>query len=177
MIFTQYYLDCLSQASYLVADESTGQAVVVDPRRDVAEYLDDARAKGLSIIGVINTHFHADFVSGHLELARETGAWIGYGEAAAADFPVRHLADGERISLGDVTLEIMATPGHTPESISVLVYEHADDEVAYGVLTGDALFIGDVGRPDLLASVGVTADELGVMLYDSIQRKLMGLPD
>ena len=84
MIFTQYYLDCLSQASYLVADESTGQAVVVDPRRDVAEYLDDARAKGLSIIGVINTHFHADFVSGHLELARETGAWIGYGEAAAA---------------------------------------------------------------------------------------------
>ena len=177
MIFTQYYLDCLSQASYLVADETTGQAVVVDPRRDVAEYLDDAHAKGLTIVGVINTHFHADFVSGHLELARETGAWIGYGEAAVADFPVRHLADGERISLGEVTLEVMATPGHTPESISVLVFEHADDEVAYGVLTGDALFIGDVGRPDLLASVGVTADELGVMLYDSIQRKLMGLPD
>lgn len=177
MIFTQYYLDCLSQASYLVADEGTGQAVVVDPRRDIREYVDDAAARGLRIVGVINTHFHADFVSGHLELARETGAWIGYGEAAVADFEVRHLADGERIPLGDVTLEIMATPGHTPESVSVLVYEHADDEVPYGVLTGDALFIGDVGRPDLLASIGVTADELGRMLYDTIQNKLMGLDD
>ncbi|HET6666651.1 MAG TPA: rhodanese-like domain-containing protein [Intrasporangium sp.] len=177
MRFTQYYLDCLSQASYLIADVSTGQAVVVDPRRDVAEYLEDTRANGLSIVGIINTHFHADFLSGHLELARETRAWIGYGAAAKPEFEVRPLEDGERISLGDVTLEIMATPGHTPESISVLVYEHADDEVAYGVLTGDALFIGDVGRPDLLASVGVTADELGRMLYASVQHKLMGLPD
>jgi glyoxylase-like metal-dependent hydrolase (beta-lactamase superfamily II)/rhodanese-related sulfurtransferase len=177
MLFTQYYLDCLSQASYLIGDESTGQAVVVDPRRDVAEYLADAEARGLRIVGVVNTHFHADFVSGHLELARETGAWIGYGEAASASFPIRHLADGERISLGEVTLEVMATPGHTPESISILVFEHPDDDTAYGVLTGDALFIGDVGRPDLLASVGVTADELGRMLYDSVQHKLMGLPD
>jgi glyoxylase-like metal-dependent hydrolase (beta-lactamase superfamily II)/rhodanese-related sulfurtransferase len=177
MLFTQYYLDCLSQASYLIGDESTGQAVVVDPRRDVAEYLSDAEARGLRIVGVVNTHFHADFVSGHLELARETGAWIGYGEAASASFPIRHLADGERISLGEVTLEVMATPGHTPESISILVFEHPDDDTAYGVLTGDALFIGDVGRPDLLASVGVTADELGRMLYDSVQHKLMGLPD
>ena len=177
MIFTQYYLDCLSQASYLIADEATGKAVVVDPRRDVADYLDDARSRGLQIVGVVNTHFHADFVSGHLELAKETGAWIGYGDRASADFQVRSLTDGERISLGDVTLEIMTTPGHTPESISVLVYEHGGDEVPYGVLTGDALFIGDVGRPDLLASVGVTADELGRMLYDSVQRKLMGLAD
>ncbi len=177
MRFTQYYLDCLSQASYLIADEVTGQAVVVDPRRDVAEYLEDARANGLTIVGIINTHFHADFLSGHLELARETGAWIGYGAAAKPEFEVRALEDGARISLGDVVLEIMATPGHTPESISVLVHEHADDEVAYGVLTGDALFIGDVGRPDLLASVGVTADELGRMLYDSVQHKLMSLPD
>ncbi len=177
MIFTQYYLDCLSQASYLVGDETSGQAVVVDPRRDVAEYLNDAEGAGLRIVGVINTHFHADFVSGHLELAARTGAWIGYGDVAEADFAVRSLADGARISLGDVTLEIMATPGHTPESISVLVYERADDEVAYGVLTGDALFMGDVGRPDLLASIGFTADQLGSQLYDSIQHKLMGLPD
>jgi len=177
MLFTQYYVDCLSQASYLVGDTGTGQAVVVDPRRDVAEYLDDARAAGLTIIGVVNTHFHADFLSGHLELARATGAWIGYGRVAQAEFETRPLADGDRVVLGDVVLEIMETPGHTPESVSVLVYEHADDEVAYGVLTGDALFIGDVGRPDLLASIGVTADELGVQLYDSIQRKLMGLPD
>jgi glyoxylase-like metal-dependent hydrolase (beta-lactamase superfamily II)/rhodanese-related sulfurtransferase len=177
MLFTQYYLDCLSQASYLVGDETTGQAVVVDPRRDVGDYLADARAAGLTIVGVVNTHFHADFVSGHLELAKATGAWIGYGAAASPEFEFRALADGERISLGEVTLEIMATPGHTPESISVLVFEHAGDHTAYGVLTGDALFIGDVGRPDLLASVGVSAEALGRMLYDSVQRKLMGLPD
>jgi glyoxylase-like metal-dependent hydrolase (beta-lactamase superfamily II)/rhodanese-related sulfurtransferase len=177
MYFAQYYLDCLSQASYLVGDETTGQAVVVDPRRDVEEYVADAAAHGLRIVGIINTHFHADFVSGHLELAKATGAWIGYGAAGRAAFAVRPLHDGERISLGEVTVEIMETPGHTPESISVLVYEHADDETAYGVLTGDALFIGDVGRPDLLASVGVTADELGRALYHSVQTKLMGLPD
>jgi uncharacterized membrane protein YfcA/glyoxylase-like metal-dependent hydrolase (beta-lactamase superfamily II)/rhodanese-related sulfurtransferase len=177
MHFTQYYLDCLSQASYLIGDTTTGQAVVVDPRRDVGEYLDDAAAAGLRIVGMINTHFHADFLSGHLELAKATGAWIGYGRVAQAEFEIRSLADGERIALGDVVLRIMETPGHTPESISVLVFEHADDELAYGVLTGDALFIGDVGRPDLLASIGVTADELGKQLYDSIQHKLMGLPD
>jgi hydroxyacylglutathione hydrolase len=177
MYFAQHYLDCLSQASYLIGDEKTGQAVVVDPRRDIEEYLADAKAHGLSIVGVINTHFHADFISGHIELAKATGAWIGYGRAAQADFEVRSLSDGERIELGDVVLEIMETPGHTPESISVLVHEHADDPAPYGVLTGDALFIGDVGRPDLLASIGVTADELGRMLYDSVQHKLMGLPD
>ncbi|MCB8904975.1 MULTISPECIES: rhodanese-like domain-containing protein [unclassified Streptomyces] len=177
MFFAQYYLDCLSQASYLIADERTGQAVVVDPRRDVSEYLADARAHGLTVVGVINTHFHADFVAGHLELADTTGAWIGYGSRAETEYPIRTLAGGERIALGDVALEIMETPGHTPESISVLVYEHGEDTVPYGVLTGDALFIGDVGRPDLLASVGVTAEELGAMLHDSVQNKLMALPD
>lgn len=177
MLFTQYYLDCLSQASYLIADDTTGRAVLVDPRRDIDEYLTDARACGLSIEGVINTHFHADFLAGHLEVAAATGAWIGYGHRAETEYPSRKLTDGERISLGDVTLEIMETPGHTPESISILVHEHATDPVPYGVLTGDALFIGDVGRPDLLASLGVTADDLGRMLYDSVQRKLMGLPD
>ncbi|MDG4800164.1 MBL fold metallo-hydrolase [Micromonospora sp. WMMD980] len=146
-------------------------------RRRIDEYLTDARAHGLTIEGVINTHFHADFLAGHLEVAAATGAWIGYGQRAETEYPIRKLTDGERISLGDVTLEIMETPGHTPESISVLVYEHADDATPYGVMTGDALFIGDVGRPDLLASLGVTADELGAMLYDSVQHKLMGLPD
>lgn len=178
MIFTQYYLDCLSQASYLIGDETTGRAVVVDPRRDVGEYLADAHARGLRIEGVVNTHFHADFVSGHLELAERTGAWIGYGRrASGTEFDVRALTGGERIPLGDVVLEILETPGHTPESISVLVYEHTGDSVPYGVLTGDALFIGDVGRPDLLASLGSTADELARMLYDSVQHKLMALPD
>lgn len=177
MFFAQYYLDCLSQASYMIADESTGRAVVVDPRRDISEYLTDADAHGFTIEAVINTHFHADFLAGHLELADRTGAWIGYGQRAEAEYPIRKLTDGERIDLGDVRLQILETPGHTPESISVLVYEHAEDAVPYGVLTGDALFIGDVGRPDLLASIGVTADELGTMLYDTVQHRLMDLPD
>ncbi|MFF2747269.1 rhodanese-like domain-containing protein [Kitasatospora sp. NPDC058048] len=177
MIFSQYYLDCLSQASYLIADERTGQAVIVDPRRDVDEYLADAMARGLTVVGVINTHFHADFLAGHLELAARTGAWIGYGHRAETEYPIRKLTDGERIELGDVTVQVLETPGHTPESISILVFEQPDDTVPYGVLTGDALFIGDVGRPDLLASAGVTAEELGAMLYDSVHRKLMGLPD
>lgn len=178
MYFAQHYLDCLSQAAYLIGDETTGRAVVVDPRRDIAEYLDDARTRGFAIEAVINTHFHADFLAGHLELADSTGAWIGYGQRAAeVEYPIRRLADGDRISLGEVVLEIRETPGHTPESISILVYEHAGDPVPYGVLTGDALFIGDVGRPDLLSSVGHTADDLGRMLYDSVQRKLLSLPD
>jgi glyoxylase-like metal-dependent hydrolase (beta-lactamase superfamily II)/rhodanese-related sulfurtransferase len=176
MILEQYYIECLSHASYLIGDETTGRAVVVDPRRDITEYLNDAAKYGLTIEGVINTHFHADFLAGHLELSEATGAWIGYGRRAEADYPIRKLADGERIPLGDVTLQIMETPGHTPESISIQVFEHASDAVPYGVLTGDALFIGDVGRPDLLASIGVSADELGRMLYASIQR-LMALPD
>jgi glyoxylase-like metal-dependent hydrolase (beta-lactamase superfamily II)/rhodanese-related sulfurtransferase len=177
MHFTQYYLDCLSQASYLIGDETTGRAVVVDPRRDIQEYLADADAAGLRIELIIETHFHADFLSGHLELAEATGAEIGFGEVAKADFPIRRLRDGERISLGDVTLEVRATPGHTPESISVVVYERAVDEVPYGVLTGDTLFIGDVGRPDLLSSIGVSADDLGRQLYHSLHDKLLSLPD
>jgi len=177
MHFTQYYLDCLSQASYLIGDTTTGRAVVVDPRRDVQEYLDDAVANGLTIELVIETHFHADFLSGHLELAAATGAEIGFGEVAETEFPSRKLRDGERISLGDVTLEIRATPGHTPESISIVVYEHPDDEVPYGVLTGDTLFIGDVGRPDLLGSIGFTADELARDLHRSLHEKLLTLPD
>lgn len=177
MIFTQYYLDCLSQASYLIGDETTGRAVIVDPRRDIQEYLEDAATAGLTIELVVETHFHADFLSGHLELARATGAAIGYGEAADAEFPIRKLRDRERISLGDVTLEILATPGHTPESISVVVYERPTDEVPYGVLTGDTLFIGDVGRPDLLASVGVSQHTLARELYGSLHDKLLGLAD
>ncbi len=177
MKFTQYYLDCLSQASYLIGDETTGRAVVVDPRRDINEYVDDAKAAGFEIELVIETHFHADFLSGHLELADATGAEIGYSSVAETEFPSRKLDDGERISLGDVQLQILHTPGHTPESISIVVWEHADDEVPYGVLTGDTLFIGDVGRPDLLASLGFSRDELAEKLYDSLHDKLMPLPD
>ncbi len=177
MKFTQYYLDCLSQASYLIGDETTGRAVVVDPRRDIDEYVRDAAEAGLTIELVLETHFHADFLSGHLELAAATGADIGFSSVASPDFPFRPLADGERISLGDVELEILHTPGHTPESISIVVHEHSGDDVPYGVLTGDTLFIGDVGRPDLLASIGFTRDELAEKLYDSLHEKLLPLPD
>lgn len=177
MIFRQYYLACLSHASYLIGDEHTGRAVVVDPQRDISGYLTDAQEFGLAIERVIETHFHADFLSGHLELAHATGAVISYGEAANPEFAVEPLADGQILSLGDVTLQILATPGHTPESISVVVKEHPDDEEPYGVLTGDTLFIGDVGRPDLLTSVGVSADELASQLYDSLHNKLLALPD
>ena len=177
MIFTQHYLDCLSQASYLIGDESTGRAIVVDPRRDIDEYLSEAAEHDLRIERVIETHIHADFLSGHLELAAATGAAISYGEDADLEFPVEPLHDGQRISLGDVTLEVLATPGHTPESISIVVYEHADDEVPYGVLTGDTLFVGDVGRPDLLADNGLSAETLARAMYESLHNKLLKLPD
>jgi glyoxylase-like metal-dependent hydrolase (beta-lactamase superfamily II) len=177
MKFTQYYLDCLSQASYLIGDEASGRAVVVDPRRDIDEYVRDAESAGMKIELVIETHFHADFVSGHLELAAATGAEIALSSVAETEFVSRGLADGERIALGDVFLEILHTPGHTPESISIVVWEHVDDETPYGVLTGDTLFIGDVGRPDLLASVGFTLDDLAERLYDSMHNKLLPLPD
>ncbi|WP_029114505.1 rhodanese-like domain-containing protein [Mycobacterium sp. URHB0044] len=177
MKFTQYYLDCLSHASYLIGDETTGRAVVVDPQRDVAEYVADAKELGYTIELVIETHFHADFLSGHLELAQATGAKIVYSTVAETEFDSMGVADGERYSLGEVTLEFRHTPGHTPESLSIVVYEDAGDEVPYGVLTGDALFIGDVGRPDLLASIGFTREELAEKLYDSLHDKLMTLPD
>jgi len=177
MIFTQHYLDCLSQGSYLIGDESTGRAVVVDPRRDIDVYLTEAAERGLQIERVIETHIHADFLTGHLELAAATGAQISYSEEADLEFPVQPLRDGQRISLGEVTLEILATPGHTPESISVVVYEHPDDEVPYGVLTGDTLFVGDVGRPDLLSGEGLSSDELARSLYNSLHDKLLKLPD
>lgn len=177
MKFQQYYLECLSHASYLIGDEVSGRAVVIDPQRDVSGYVADAAAWGLSIELVIETHFHADFVSGHLELAALTGARIVYSSVASAEFDVLGVADGERYSLGEVELEFRHTPGHTPESMSIVVWERSGDVVPFGVFTGDTLFIGDVGRPDLLASIGFTREELADMLYDSLHTKLMVLPD
>ena len=177
MRFTQYYLGCLSQASYLIGDEITGRAAVVDPRRDIGEYLDDAAAAGLQIGYVIETHVHADFLSGHLELAAATGATIIYGGGAEVGFPHRQVADGERLALGRVVLEFRATPGHTPESISIVVWQAPEAAVPYGVLTGDTLFIGDVGRPDLLASRGRSPEDMGRQLYLSLHARLLTLPD
>lgn len=177
MKLKQYYLGCLAHASYLIADEKTKEAAIVDPQRDVEQYLADARAEGLSIKYVLLTHFHADFLAGHIELRNRTGATIAMGARAQAEFAVRPLHDSDTIRMGDVRLQILETPGHTPEGISILVFdERQNPETPQAVLTGDTLFIGDVGRPDLLASIGVTADELSDMLYDSVQR-LKDLPD
>ena len=178
LVLKQYYLACLSHASYLVGDSSSCRAVVVDPQRDVSQYVGDARELGLAIERVIETHFHADFLSGHLELAAETGAVISYGSAAAGltDFPIDAVSHGQRLSLGQVELEVLETPGHTPESICVVVRETAD-AVPHAVLTGDTLFIGDVGRPDLLSSFGRTQEEMARSLYHSLRNHLLSLPD
>lgn len=177
MIFRQYQLSCLSLFSYLVGDATTGRAVIIDPQRDVSRYLVDADAEGLRIERVIETHVHADFLSGHLELADATGAVISYGSVADTDFAVDPLKHGQRLSLGAVVLEIRHTPGHTPESISVVIWERATDPHPWGVLTGDTLFIGDVGRPDLLSASGWTAPELARRLYRSLHEQLLTLPD
>ncbi|GAA1381119.1 rhodanese-like domain-containing protein [Pseudonocardia kongjuensis] len=176
LVFRQYYLGCLSQASYLIGDRGSGRAVVVDPQRDIALYLADARAEGLTIERVLETHVHADFLSGHLELAAATRSPISYGDAARVEFPIEPLADGQVLSLGSVSLEVLHTPGHTPESICLVVRDEPG-AAPWGVLTGDTLFIGDVGRPDLLGGAGWSAEELGRALYRSTRRRLLTLPD
>jgi len=178
MKIQQYYLACLSHASYMITDEKTKTAAVVDPQRDIDQYLADAAAGGYAIKHVFLTHFHADFIAGHIELRDRAGATIHLGKKAGAEFEHVAMADGDTVEFGDVRLRILETPGHTPEGISILVYDLATSESApLAVLTGDTLFIGDVGRPDLLASIGVTADELADMLYESITHKLVTLPD
>jgi glyoxylase-like metal-dependent hydrolase (beta-lactamase superfamily II)/rhodanese-related sulfurtransferase len=175
IVIRQLYLGCLSQASYVVGDQSSGRAIAVDPRRDVDELLQAAADDGLTIELIVETHFHADFLSGHLELAAATGAEIAIGAAGDTEFASRKLTDGEVIDLGTVQIDVWSTPGHTPESISLLVRPRSGVEPA-AVLTGDTLFIGDVGRPDLLVAADVPAEHLGAQLYDSITR-LAGLPD
>jgi glyoxylase-like metal-dependent hydrolase (beta-lactamase superfamily II)/rhodanese-related sulfurtransferase len=178
VILKQYYLGCLAHASYLVADEAGGQAAVVDPQRDVAQYLSDAQELGCRIEHVFLTHFHADFVAGHLELRELAGAEIHLGAQARAEYPFTPMAGGACVELGAVRLEVLETPGHSPESISILVYDTGqDDQNPRAVLTGDTLFIGDVGRPDLRAALGWAAEELASRLYDSVHQKLARLPD
>ena len=183
MILKQYYLGCLAHASYLVADEHSGRAAVVDPQRDIDQYLEDADRQSCRIEHVFLTHFHADFVAGHLELRERTGATIHLGARARAEYPFEAMEDGAKVALGEVVLEVIETPGHSPESISILVYDAArrgeggrSAEEPYAVLTGDTLFIDDVGRPDLRASLGWNAEDLAGMLYDSVH-KLGRLPD
>jgi hydroxyacylglutathione hydrolase len=173
MYFKQFYLGCLAHASYLIG--SDGEAAVVDPQRDVDEYIAEAEAHELRIKYVIETHLHADFVSGHQELAARTGAQIVFGEKANAAFAHRPVHDGEEIKLGKVILRFLETPGHTPEGICVLVTDTEVSAQPQKIVTGDTLFIGDVGRPDL--SPTHTPQQLADMLYDSLHHKLMPLPD
>jgi hydroxyacylglutathione hydrolase len=175
MEFKQFYLGCLAHASYLVGSE--GEAAIVDPQRDVDQYIEEARRLGLTIKYVIETHLHADFVSGHRELAAKTGAEIVFGHRAGAEFPHRAVHEGDELRIGKVILRALETPGHTPEGISWLVIDTKISNEPQKVLTGDTLFIGDVGRPDLVGSKGFTTAEMAAMLHDSLHRKLLLLRD
>jgi hydroxyacylglutathione hydrolase len=173
MYFQSFYLTCLAHASYMIG--SDGIAAVVDPQRDVDIYIEDAKQQGLKIAYVIETHLHADFVSGHHELAERTGATIIMSAKAGATFPHRDIHDGEKIEFGKCVLQFLETPGHTPEGICILVTDRERGNDPWAVLTGDTLFIGDVGRPDL--SAGHTPQQLAGMLYDSLHNKLFPLAD
>ncbi len=178
MILKQYYLGCLAHASYLVGDEASGTAIIVDPQRDIQQYLADADKLGLQIRHVFLTHFHADFVAGHLELRDRCGAIIHLGSRAQAEYKFVAMKNGDTLDFPGLRLQVLETPGHTIESISILVFDlQKDEENPHAVLTGDTLFIGDVGRPDLRASLGWSANDLGAYLYDSLHNKLLALPD
>ncbi|HZQ54772.1 MAG TPA: MBL fold metallo-hydrolase [Bryobacteraceae bacterium] len=178
MFLKQYYLGCLAHASYLLGDEASSTAIVVDPQRDIQQYLADAEEAQLHIRHVFLTHFHADFVAGHLELRDRCGAAIHLGAQGQAEYAFLAMKDGDTLDFPGLRLQILETPGHTVESISILVFDLQKDwRKPYAVLTGDTLFIGDVGRPDLRASLGWTATELGGHLYDSLHNKLLKLPD
>lgn len=175
MYFKQFYLGCLAHASYLIG--SVNEAAVVDPQRDVDQYIEAATAQNFKIKYVVETHLHADFISGHRELAERTGAEIVFGEKAGATFPHRAVRDGDELTIGRVKLRIMETPGHTPESVCVLVIDTEVSAQPQKVLTGDTLFIGDVGRPDLAGGKGYTPQMMAEMMYDSLREKLLKLDD
>jgi hydroxyacylglutathione hydrolase len=173
MYFKQFYLNCLAHASYLIGSDS--EAVVVDPQRDVDQYLDEAAAHNLKIKYVIETHLHADFVSGHRELAARSGAAIIFGEKAEATIPHQAVKNGDELTIGKVKLRILETPGHTPEGICVLVIDMEVSDQPQKVLTGDTMFVGDVGRPDLAGGKGYTPQTMAGMMYDSLHEKLLRL--
>jgi hydroxyacylglutathione hydrolase len=179
MDFKQFYLGCLSHASYYLG--SDGEAAIIDPQRDVDQYIAEAESHGQKIKYVIETHSHADFVSGHVELAARTGAKIVYGQKAETKFPTLKVKDGDELTVGSIKLTFRETPGHTPEGITVIAEDpESGDEgvrVPLKVFTGDTLFIGDVGRPDLIGSKGFTSEQMAAMLYDSLHGKILPLPD
>lgn len=175
MNFKQFYLGCLSHASYYFG--SDGEAAIIDPQRDVQQYIDEAESRGQKIKYIIETHSHADFVSGHIELASKTGAEIIYGQRANTQFPTHKVSDGDELNVGKINLKFLETPGHTPEGITIVATNREDPSEPMKMFTGDTLFIGDVGRPDLVGSKGFTAQEMAGMLYDSLHEKILPLPD
>ena len=175
MQFKQFYLGCLSHASYYIGSEA--EVAIIDPQRDVQQYLDEAAANNQKIKYIIETHAHADFVSGHIELAEKSGAEIVYGAKAKTEFPTHKVKDGDELNVGKINLKFMETPGHTPEGITILAENMEDIDAPVKMFTGDALFIGDVGRPDLVGSKGYTAEQMGAMMYDSLRNKILPLSD
>ncbi|NJM24924.1 MAG: MBL fold metallo-hydrolase, partial [Bacteroidia bacterium] len=173
MYIQQLYTNCLAEAAYYI--ESEGEAAIIDPLRETEPYLTLAAERNASIKYVFETHFHADFVSGHIDLARKANAPIVYGPEANTEYKVYNAKDGEVFKLGNVSIQVLHTPGHTPESSCYLLLDESGKP--HAVFTGDTLFVGDVGRPDLLASFGITEEELASLLYDSLRQKLMTLPD
>lgn len=174
MFFKQYYLGCLAHGSYLIG--SCGEAAVIDPQRDVDQYIETASKEGFVIKYIIETHLHADFVSGHRELAEKTGAEIVFGSKAGAAFPHKAAKDGDVLTVGTIKLSILETPGHTPESICILAKDEADESPPK-LFSGDTLFIGDVGRPDLVGGRGLSSEEMAGMMYDSLHQKILKLSD
>jgi hydroxyacylglutathione hydrolase len=173
MFVQQLYTSCLAEAAYYI--ESRGEAAVIDPLRESQPYLDLAKARGAKIKYVLETHFHADFVSGHLDLSKKTGATIVFGPLATPNYAAHVAKDGEKLALGDVTLKVLHTPGHTMESSSFLLIDETGKD--YAVFTGDTLFIGDVGRPDLAVKSDLTEADLAGHLFDSLRNKIMPLND
>ncbi len=174
MYLKQFYLGCLAHGSYLLG--SDGEAAVIDPQRDVDQYIEEANLKGFSIKYIIETHLHADFVSGHRELAERTGAQIVFGEKSGAAFPHIAVKDGDTLKVGSINLSILETPGHTPESICILAKDASNQEPAK-LFSGDTLFIGDVGRPDIVGSKGFSAEQMAGLMYESLHEKLLKLPN
>src|SRR4051812_40779125 len=172
MYIEQLYTPCLAEAAYYI--ESNGEAIIIDPLRETEPYLALAQKRGATIKYIFETHFHADFVSGHIDLAKKTGAAIVFGPLADTDYKVYNAKDGEEFKIGSATLRVMHTPGHTPESSCYLLLDENYSENC--VFTGDTLFVGDVGRPDLLDGK-MTKEELAGMMYDSLNKKIKTLPD
>ena len=173
MKIEQLYTGCLAQGAYYI--ESEGEVAIIDPLRETQQYIDKAKANNSKIKYVLETHFHADFVSGHVDLAKKTGATIVFGPGAQTEYDMHSATDGEELKLGKLTIKVLHTPGHTLESVTYLLKDK--DGKDYAIFSGDTLFLGDVGRPDLAIKSDLTERDLAGMLYDSLREKIMPLAD